>query len=420
MNGSYNTITINSDRLWSDLEEVGKIGFQEGRGVNRPALSDADVAAKHWLMDRMREAGLEVRIDAATNVIGTHRTNAGRPAKILVVCSHLDTVPNGGRFDGALGTIAALECARVIRENNIDLPWDLEVINFSDEEAAYNAGTVGSRAMIGQLKEGEIFSSKAKGLSTFAEEMKKMQKDPTLIGNAVRDPNIFEAVLELHIEQGNRLEAENIKIGAVTGIVGIYRYIVTVKGEPGHAGTTPMNLRDDALVKAAPLFTMLPQWVSEQNKEMVGTIGQMTLEPGATNVIPGVCESVVELRSMNIQDMVAVRERLGQWAGSTPGVTIRPILEKASVALNPLLIDTIVRSAEAEGLSSMRMPSGAGHDTQSFAASVPCGMIFVPCRNGKSHCPEESIEPEQAADGCRVLLRTILELARQYEEGQEQ
>jgi len=419
MSGSYHGITINSDRLWSDLLEVGRIGFQEGRGVNRPALSDADVTAKHWLMDRMREAGLDIRIDAATNVIGTHRTKAGRPAKILVVGSHLDTVPNGGRFDGALGTIAALECARVIRENNIDLPWDLEVINFSDEEAAYNAGTVGSRAMIGQLKEGEIFNSKAKGLSTFAKEMKKMQKDPTQIGNAVRDPNIFEAVLELHIEQGNRLEAENIKIGAVTGIVGIYRYIVTVKGEPGHAGTTPMNLRDDALVKASPVFTMLPRWVSEQNKEMVGTIGQLTLEPGATNVIPGVCEFVVELRSMNIQDMVAVRERLEQWAGSTRGVTIRPILEKGSVALNQQLIDTIVRSAEAEGLSSMRMPSGAGHDTQSFAASVPCGMIFVPCHNGKSHCPEESIEPEQAADGCRVLLRTILELARNKKEGSD-
>ncbi len=413
MNGPHNGMTINKDRLWSDLQEVGKIGFQEGHGVNRPALSDADIAAKHWLMDRMQEAGLEVSVDAATNVIGTLRAQAERPVKILIIGSHLDTVPNGGMFDGALGTIAALECARTIRENGIDLPWDIEVINFSDEEAAYNAGTVGSRAMIGQLKEGEIFKSKAKGLSTFAEEMKKMQKDPNQIGDAVRDPKIFRAVLELHIEQGNRLEAENIQIGAVTGIVGIYRYIVTVKGEAGHAGTTPMHLRNDALVKAAPVFTLLPGWVSEQNKEMVGTIGQLALEPGATNVIPGECEFVVELRSMDIQDMVAVRDRLEQWAGATPGVSIRPILEKGSVSLNERLIDTIVRSAEAEGFSNRRMPSGAGHDTQSFAASVPCGMIFVPCRNGKSHCPQEWIEPEQAADGAQVMLRTILDLAKQ-------
>ena len=412
MNESYDGIAIDRDRFWSDLQEVGKIGFQEGRGVNRPALSDADIAAKQWLMDRMREAGLEVRIDAATNVIGVHRSRAARPAKILVVGSHLDTVPGGGLFDGSLGVVAALECARVIRENGIDLPWDLEVINFSDEEAAYNAGTVGSRAMIGDLKEGEIFSSKAKGLSTFAQEMKKMQKDPNQIGNAVRDPKIFRAVLELHIEQGNRLEAENIRVGAVTGIVGIYRYIVTVSGEAGHAGTTPMHLRDDALVKAAPVFTLLPRWVSDQNKEMVGTIGQVAVEPGATNVIPGECEFIVELRSMDIRDMVAVRKRLEKWAAATPGASIRPILEKGSVSLNERLIDTIVRSAEVEGLSHIRMPSGAGHDTQSFAASVPCGMIFVPCRNGKSHCPDEWIEPEQAADGCRVLLRTILELAQ--------
>ncbi len=413
MSESHKGITIDKDRLWSDLQEVGKIGYQDGRGVNRPALSEADISAKHWLMDRMREAGLEVRIDAATNVIGTHRTKADRPAKILIVGSHLDTVPNGGRFDGALGVAAALECARVIRENSIDLPWDLEVINFSDEEAAFNAGTVGSRAMIGHLKEGEIFISKAKGLSTFAEEMKKMEKDPIRIGEAARDPKIFEAVLELHIEQGNRLEAENIKIGAVTGISGIYRYIVNVTGEPGHAGTTPMHLRNDALIKAAPLFTLLPQWVRARNKEMVGTIGQVTIEPGATNVIPGKCAFIVEVRSMNRSDMVAIRELLEDWAHSHEGTSLKTIYEKDSVDLAEPIIDAVVRSAKAEGLSHIRMASGAGHDTQSFAPYVPCGMIFVPCRNGKSHCPEEWIEPQQAADGCQVLLRTILDLAQQ-------
>jgi hydantoinase/carbamoylase family amidase len=403
---------INNDRLWSDLQEVGKIGFEKGRGVNRPALSDADVTAKNWLMDRMQEAGLEIRVDAATNVIGTLRTSAKRPAKILIVGSHLDTVPNGGVFDGALGIAAALECARTIRENSIELPWDLEVINFSDEEAAYNAGTIGSRAMIGQLKEGEIYISKAKGLSTYAKEMEKMDKDPARITEAGRDPKIFEAVLELHIEQGKRLEAENLKIGAVTGISGIYRYIVAVDGEAGHAGTTPMHLRDDALIKAAPVFTLLPQWVRARNKEMVGTIGQVTLEPGATNVIPGRCEFIVEVRSMLASDMAAIRELLQEWAHSQTGVSIKTIYEKDSVDLTPSLVDAVVRSAEAEGMSNVRMASGAGHDTQSFAPYVPCGMIFIPCRDGKSHCPEEWIEPEQAADGCQVLLGTILDLAQ--------
>ncbi len=406
-------LTIDRDRLWSELMEVGQIGFVEGKGVTRPALSDADIEAKNWLMKKMKDAGLDVRMDAATNMIGTLKSSSKKTDKVLVICSHLDTVPSGGMFDGALGVLAGLECARVIHENSVQLPWDLEIINFSDEEAAYNAGTVGSRAMIGKLTENEIFVSKAKGTPTYAEMMKKMNKDPAQIGDAVRDPDSFSAVLELHIEQGNRLEINGIQIGAVTGIVGIYRYIVTVKGEADHAGTTPMELRDDALVKAAPIFSLLPQWVRARNKDMVGTIGQVTLSPGATNVIPGECSFIVELRSMKKDDMEAIRDLLKEWVEANPGSGMKTILEKDSVALSESLIGSIVRAAELEGLSNTRMPSGAGHDTQSFAAYAPCGMIFVPCRKGKSHCPDEWMESQQAADGCQVLLRTVLELAEQ-------
>ena len=403
---------INKERLWHDLLEVGKIGFQEGRGVTRPAFSDADMEARNWLMERMNAAGLEIRIDAAANVVGTLRGATVPSAEILAVGSHLDTVPRGGRFDGALGVVAALECARVLRENGIELPWDLEVIDFSDEEAAYNTGAVGSRAMMGKLTDEEIFKSRVKGMATFAEKLRDLNKDPARIAEAVRDVEILRGMLELHIEQGNRLETEKLQIGAVTGIVGIYRYTVTVRGAPGHAGTTPMHLRDDALIKAAPAFTLLPRWVCEQNPDMVGTIGQVLLEPGAVNVIPGECEFVVELRSMHTDDMVAVRDLLLAWVQKTPGASIRTILEKGSVPLAGSLIDTIVSVSEAEGLSCTRMPSGAGHDTQSFAPEVPCGMIFIPCRGGKSHCPEEWIEPEQAAAGCQVMLGTIMELAK--------
>lgn len=412
-----NHIAIDPDRLWADLQDVGKIGYREGFGISRPALSDADIAAKEWLMERLQAAGLEVHMDAAANVIGTLRTRRKRPVRVLVIGSHLDTVPQGGMFDGALGVVAGLECARVIRENGIALPWDLEIINFSDEEAAHNAGTVGSRAMLGQLQPEEIFVSKAKDISTFADEMKRMGRDPHQIHDAVRDSKIFKAVLELHIEQGNHLESEGIRIGVVTGIVGIYRYIITVKGESNHAGTTPMHLRNDALVKAAPLFTLLPQWVRARNKEMVGTIGQVTVAPGATNVIPGECTFVVELRSMNASDMIAVRGLLEEWVLAQPDAAIQTIYEKDSVALAEPLIETIARAAKIEGLSAIRMPSGAGHDTQSFAAYVPSGMIFIPCLRGKSHCPEESIEPQQAVDGCRVLLKTVLALAEQHTEG---
>jgi hydantoinase/carbamoylase family amidase len=402
---------INIKRFWSDIQELGKIGFVEGRGVNRVALSDADIAAKEWLTRRMREAGLEVRMDAATNVIGTLKSSGQGEARIVVVCSHLDTVPGGGIFDGALGVLAGLECARVLQENSVILPWDLEIINFSDEEGFHNAGTVGSRAMMGKLSQNEIFLAKEKGFPTFAEDMQRIGKNPDRIDEAIRAPEIFEAVLELHIEQGGVLESRGMDIGAVTGIAGIYRYTIEVHGQPDHAGTTPMSLRDDALVKAAPIFTLLPQWVKATNPEMVGTIGQIGVEPGAINVVPGKCIFNVELRSIEPEDTGAVYRLLAEWVGKQTGSSIKTIYEKESAALSESMIDTIVRAAKIEGLSAIRMISGAGHDCQIFAPYVPTGLIFVPCRGGKSHCPEEWTDTVHASNGCQVLLRTILELA---------
>jgi len=382
---------VNTERLWKDLQELRKIGFAKGRGVTRLALSDADIAAKGWLTKRMKEAGLEVQMDAATNVIGRLKSSSRRDTRIVAVVSHLDTVPQGGMFDGALGVLAGLD--------------------FSDEEGSHNAGTIGSRAMMGKLSGNEIYRSIEKGIPTFAEDMKRLGKDPDRIAEAIRNPKIFRALLELHIEQGGLLEARGTDIGAVTGIVGIYRYIVNVLGKPDHAGTTPMSLRNDALVKAAPMITLLPQWVRARNPEMVGTIGQISVEPGATNVVPGKCMFIVELRSMKPQDMAAIRDLVAEWVGTHKGSAITTIFEKDSVELSKSVIDTIVRAAEIEGLSVIRMASGAGHDSQSFAPYVPTGMIFVPSRGGKSHCPEEWTDKQQAANGCRVLLRTILELA---------
>ena len=403
-------LNINARRLWSDLMELGQIGKQSGGGVTRTALSNADQQARKWLTDKMKAAGLIVNVDAAMNVIGTLEAEAPQTEKKAAVGSHLDTVPNGGMFDGALGVLAGLECARTLKENRVKLPWDLEVISFCDEEAAHNAGTVGSRAMIGLLQDGEIHRAKTKDGPTFAQNLKRLGLDPDQIGAARRKADEFEFFLELHIEQGPRLESEGLRIGAVTAISGIYRYIVTVSGEAAHAGTTPMALRKDALVEAAPVFSLLPQWVGEQNPEMVGTIGQISLEPGASNVVPGECRFVVELRSQIAEDMLAVRERLKAYASQRKGWGVETIYEKDSVHLATPLIDHIISAAESEGFPCTRMPSGAGHDAQSLAPFVPTGMIFVPCQNGVSHSPLESIEEDNAADGCQVLLKTMLQL----------
>jgi hydantoinase/carbamoylase family amidase len=397
---------ITGERLWADLVALGEIGFAPGRGVTRTALSDADLLGREWLVSKFREAGLEVRTDAACNVIGCLRSGA-TGTRLVAVGSHLDTVPQGGQFDGMLGVLAGLECIRTIRDHGITLPWDLEVIDFTDEEAAHNTGTVGSRAMMGLLAEGELEKTVKQGRPSFAEDLRKAGKDPERIGEARRDPAEFASYLELHIEH------EGIQIGAVTAIVGIYRYLVTVEGEPGHAGTTPMPLRNDALVKAAPLFTLLPEWVKARDSEMVGTIGQVELFPGATNVVPGRCRFVVEVRSQRTADMVHIRNILTAYAADREGWSVETILEKEGTPCAEHLIQAVADAASNEGLSCIRMPSGAGHDAQSLAAAgVPTGMIFVPCRRGLSHSREEWIEPAQAAQGCQVLLRTLLELPR--------
>ena len=409
-------ITINAERLWADLLELGRIGGLPNGGVTRPALSAEDQQARLWLIDKMTEAGLEVRVDGIMNVIGTLKS--GHPErKKMALGSHLDTVPEGGRFDGAYGVIAALECARSLRESGVDLPCDLEVISFCDEEAAHNAGTVGSRAMMGQLKEGELCKAKNEGAEPFIQHLLKLGQDPNQIASARRDPAELAAFLELHIEQGQRLESEQLHIGVVTAIVGVYRYIVTVSGEAAHAGTTPMALRKDALVEAAPVFTLLPQWVAEQNPEMVGTIGQVTVAPGASNVVPGQCRFLVELRSQQPEDMQRVRDRLLVYAAERQGWSIETIYEKDSVRLAPELIEQIAAAADQEQLPATLMPSGAGHDAQSLAPFVPTGMIFIPCRNGVSHNPAEEITPAAAAEGCQVLLTSLLRIAAAQTEG---
>jgi hydantoinase/carbamoylase family amidase len=407
-------IAINKDRLWQDIMEVGQFGKQANGGITRKALTEPDQQARMWLLEKMEKSGMGVRIDAAMNVVGTLKSRNPQTEKKGAMGSHLDTVPNGGLFDGILGVLAGLECARTFHEHKIDLPWDLEVISFCDEEAGYNAGTIGSRAMLGKLRQGEIYLSKTKNGETFAENLVKLGKNPDDIFSAERDPKELAFFLELHIEQGKVLEVEEKQIGVVSAIVGIYRYVVTVQGETAHAGTTPMNLRKDALVEAAPMFTQLPEWLKEQNPNMVGTIGQVELDPGATNVVPGECRFVVELRSQIPEDMQIIRDRLFEFCSKRTNWHIDTIYEKDSVRLSDKMIETISSAAEHGHFDWMLMPSGAGHDAQTLAPYVETGMIFVPCRNGVSHSPLEWIEPHNAADGCQVLFNTVRQLAEQW------
>lgn len=408
MSDSSRAYAVNGDRLWSDLMELGKIGAVEGGGISRPGLSPADEQARRWFIKRCEDAGLEVRVDAMRNVIG--RIPAKDPdAKVIATGSHLDTVLNGGPFDGALGVMAGLECARVIKENNIELPYAFEVIAFTDEEGAYGAGSVGSRAMMGTLKPGELDRISPITGRAFADDLAKIGGDAS--ADIWRSPDEFAYYLELHIEQGPILEKAGKDCGPVTAIVGIERYDVTVTGQAGHAGTTPMHMRKDALVMAAPLFTLLPQWAREQNPEMVCTIGVLSLLPGGANIIPGECRFTVGMRSPKQEDLDALGGRLMDYAKDKPGFSVKPIYKKPGVAMHPDVVRAIEKAIAMTGCSSMALPSGAGHDAQSIGPYVPTGMIFVPCRNGLSHNPNEWMEKDQAVRGTQVLLNAFLVLS---------
>jgi beta-ureidopropionase / N-carbamoyl-L-amino-acid hydrolase len=408
-------VEVKAERLRKDLEDLGKFGEETGGGILRPALSDADLQAREWFKGRMEEAGLRVREDAAANIIGRLEPSSGPSgAPCIATGSHIDAVLHGGKFDGAAGLCASLEAIRAIGESGNPVPLPLELIVFTDEEGGHFAGTFGSRAMFNLLGEREIYKSKGVGRPSLAEDLERMGKDPGQIGRAVRSPSEFRAFLELHIEQGPVLDSLGIPVGVVEGIVFIDRYLIHVEGEAGHAGTTPMHLRNDALVKAARLITFLNRVFRSAGPGLVGTIGEMKVLPGAFNIIPGRVEMSLDLRSMRKSPLESVRRKMRKIVSSVEGARLELLNSKGGVKMNSGVMNAIISSCRERGVRWKKMGSGAGHDSMTFPTQgIPAGMIFIPCQGGKSHCPEEAIRWEDAATGAQILADTILRIAEE-------
>jgi len=406
-------IRINRARLEKDLAELGKFGEVAGGGIMRRALSDADLAARDWVKERMRDAGLNVREDGAANVIGRRDPlpgSAGSPC--IAFGSHSDAVPNGGKYDGALGICAGLEALRAIRESGVFIPCPLELLVLTDEEGSHFAGTFGSRAMLNLLAEGEINKSKTSGQPSMAGSLLRIGKNPDEIKRAVRSPSEFRAFLEVHIEQGPVLESSGVPIGIVEGIVFIERYILRTIGRSGHAGTTPMRLRDDAFLKGARIALAINEAVLAGGPDIVGTIGNVEVHPGVFNIIPGRADLLLELRSLKEPVLVSAREAIREIVRSHQGAEMHLLLSKGGVHLNPEIMNIIELACRERGVSYRRMGSGAGHDSMTFQArGIPTGMIFIPCKDGVSHSPEEAIRMEDAVLGTQILAATILRLA---------
>jgi len=409
---------VNASRIQEHLEGLSAFGrpargsFKDG--VSRVGYSDADVAGRRYVMELIRGAGLEPRIDTAGNILARR---AGREDALPPVLfgSHVDSVPSGGNFDGDVGSIGGVEVMQTLHEGKLATRRPLELVIWANEEGvAYGNGLCGSRAAAGKLEPGEldhVFYGVKK-----RDAIKKIGGDPDRIEAARRAPGSFRAYLELHIEQGGTLDKAGIPIGVVEGIVAIDRYQAVLSGFANHAGTTPMPERRDALVAASQLVLAVREIVTAEPGRQVGTVGQLQVAPNAPNVIPGEVRLTIELRDLQSAKIArladAVKARAREIASRTATeIVITPLSHHDEALATPEIQQAIEAASDSLGLRHVRLPSGAGHDAQMMALLGPMGMIFVPSVLGISHSPRELSRFPDCARGADVLLRTVLALA---------
>jgi beta-ureidopropionase / N-carbamoyl-L-amino-acid hydrolase len=401
---------VNQERLSSSLSKLATYGKNAAGGSDRVAYSDHDVEARVYVKELMRKAGLEVSVDFAGNIIGK-RVGKNPSLKPIAFGSHIDEVPNGGDYDGPVGTMGAIEVIQTLQDQNISTDHPLEVIVFTNEEG----GVIGSRALAGQLTEEALKTVSSSGL-TQAEGIKKLGGDPAKINEVKRNKGDLAAFLELHIEQGSNLDREKIQIGVVEGIVAIEWWEFTFTGFANHAGTTPMNMRKDPTLPAARLVLAINEIVTSHEGNQVGTVGRIQAYPGAGNVIPGEVKLNLELRDLSSEKIWKIyREietkanQLAQESNTEVSIIHREVASKPALA-DPSIQQSIEKSAKGLGFSYRYMPSGAGHDAQEMARLAPMGMIFIPSKDGISHAPKEYSSPQDIANGANVLFHTILYL----------
>lgn len=411
---TVNSNKVNSNRLEQRVQHLAKI--TEAPPYTRRSFTDTYVAGRRWLAEEFRQAGLDVTVDAGGNLIGRMEGLDPELPPILMG-SHIDTVVGGGRFDGILGVLAALEVVQTIQEQGIRLRHTVEVIDFLGEEPSdYGVSCIGSRAMVGALTTDMLDAVNPAG-ETLRDGIRRMGGRPEALTRGLRTPGSVTAFLELHIEQGRVLENAGKDIGIVTEIVGIHRLEVHIVGRADHAGTTPMHLRRDALVGAAHLVQTADRLAREWSSPIVATVGTMDISPNASNVVAEQVRLTLEVRSGDSREMDRFVERLlrdvtAYAAQRELNVTYEKATDSTPTVCSPVVREAIRSACETAGLSYMDMPSGAGHDAAFLARLAPMGMIFIPCRDGRSHSAEEWAEPAHMAAGAEVLHRSVLHLDR--------
>ena len=393
-------------RLKEDFERLAEFSGP-GPGNTRLAWTPEMRNGLDWFATRMEEAGLSPIIDAAGNLIGRWEVGEGRAVGLG---SHLDTVPNGGLYDGALGVLGALAAVELLQERGATPKRPIWIIAFMDEEGVrFGTSMVGSRMFVGDDVQAALAREDADGVS-FADAMRGWDRDPERIGeaNAVDQLGAF---LELHIEQGPSLEHSGTQIGVVSGIVGMIQARVTFNGQTNHAGGTPMDQRRDAMMGVARVALRLRD-AAKNLAPATATVGSISLDPGVFNIIPGCAEFTIDFRVASQADFEELEELV---EGVVSRIAEMERLEHElvftdsdpPVELDDKIISAFEQGAELESLSHTRLPSGGGHDAMILSPHVPTGMLFVPCRGGVSHSPDEYASPEQCEHGARVLSRAL-------------
>jgi N-carbamoyl-L-amino-acid hydrolase len=406
-------LPLDADRLWADVMALGGI-TDPARPWTRRSFTKLFLDGRAWLDDKFKHAGLATRIDTAGNLIG--RLKGTNPALgVIAIGSHSDTVPSGGRFDGIAGVATGLEIVRALRDAGVRLEHTLEVIDFlAEEPSEYGLSCVGSRGVTGLLDD-KMLALTEPGGELLRDALRRVGGDPDRLDAAKR--NDIKAFLELHIEQGIVLESRSLDVGIVTSIVGIRRLEVVFQGEADHAGTTPLGLRHDALVAAAATVSSVRRVAEALDAEgedyFVATVGILNVEPSASNIVPGRCRMIIDARTTNpalTQRFVEAidRDSLAHAAAAkVTRATYETLSDGAPAACDPELRAMLRAAARDLGLGDTDLPSGAGHDAGFMSRICPAAMVFVPCRAGKSHAPEEWADREALAAGAAVILQAL-------------
>lgn len=415
-------IAVNKSRLLHDLNAVSRIGIGDHGGVTRLVFSIQELRSRQFLIHQMRQIGLRIHVDRIGNIFGRLDDNNTR-APALLVGSHLDTVLHGGKFDGTMGVIAALEAARTLKEQKMVLQSPVEVVCFVGEESSrFGYSTLGSSLVAGEVHAKDLTHAADAQGTKLEDILASLGIYRNNLRSLRRDPSTLKAYLELHIEQGPILEAKKKPIGIVTSIAAPTRFKVILTGQADHSGTTPMEMRRDALVAAAEVTVAVEKicrrYSNMEKGRVVGTVGAIKIEPGVINAIPGKAELSVDIRSITADAkkrvVQLVQARIHKIAQQRKiRVEILPLRDEAPVPLDQGLIRLLKKCCEARNISYEIMPSGAGHDAMQMAKVTPAGMLFIPSRRGISHSPLEWSEPEDICMGAQLLLDSVIRVANE-------